>query len=181
MVTRLLNPNKLAAHLALGLLALPLGGCFTAAPTADGAEKAIVRTCLTPEDERRLADEVVQLVNLERAAADLPPVVAQPTLEKVAGDYACAMVSRGFFGHRDPLSGQGPAARVVSARYNFEAVGENLAAGQRTPAEVVRVWMDSPDHRAIILDPAWKDIGVAVRGGGEYGVYWVQEFGAPAR
>jgi uncharacterized protein YkwD len=169
----------------MGLVALPLGGCFTASTPAAGAEdaagKAIARVCLTPEDERRLADEVVQLVNLERAIADLPPVVAHASLERVAGEYACAMVSRGFFSHRDPVSGQGPAARVVSASYNFEAVGENLAAGQQTPAEVVRVWMESRDHRAIILDPAWKDIGVAVRSGGEFGIYWVQEFGDPAK
>lgn len=168
----------------IGVSALLSGGCFTNAPPTDDfsgvAKAAAPLPCDAPEDEARLADQILQLVNLERAAADLPPVVSNPRLDQVAGDFACTMIRGRFFGHRDPASNQGPAARAIAGRYSFEAVGENLAAGQETSREVMRVWMDSPRHRAIILDPKWKEIGLAVRFGGEYGVYWVQEFGQPA-
>jgi uncharacterized protein YkwD len=68
----------------------------------------------------------------------------------------------------------------MAERYLFYSIGENLAAGQQTPVEVMRVWLSSPSHREIILDPRWKEVGVAVRSGGEYGLYWVQEFADPA-
>jgi uncharacterized protein YkwD len=59
-------------------------------------------------------------------------------------------------------------------------VGENLAAGQPTPERAFTDWMNSPSHRDNILDPRFTELGVGVRFGGEYGVYWVQEFGLPA-
>lgn len=90
------------------------------------------------------------------------------------------MVSDAFFGHEDPRTGHGPGERAVAGRYAFYSVGENLAAGQESAAEAVKVWMESPAHRRIILDPKWTQVGIAVRTGGEYGIYWVQEFGDPA-
>ena len=127
-----------------------------------------------------MADQVLQLVNLERGASDLPPVVLDPALEKIAGEYACRMIDDEFFGHRDPVDDHGPGERAIAGRYPFYAVGENLAAGQETAAEVMKVWMESPSHRANILDERWTEVGVAVRVGGKHGIYWVQEFGDPA-
>jgi uncharacterized protein YkwD len=159
-------------------------GCFATDPIGAQAgvfdDAAASGKCLTPEDEERLADQVLQLVNLERAAADLPPVIRNSALSKMASDYACRMVEEGFFEHTDPMNGFGPGDRAIAADYYFYAIGENLAAGQSTPAEVMKVWMDSPSHRAIILDSKWSEIGVGVRTGGQYAIYWVQEFGAPA-
>jgi len=155
----------------LGLM--PLAGCF--APAESPAPH-----CLTSDDSGRMADHVLQLVNLERSEANLPPVVHNPSLERIASDYACQMVEEGFFDHRDPVTGHGPGERAVAGKYAFFAVGENLAAGQQTAAEVMKLWMESPSHRDNILDPRWKEVGVAVRAGGEYSIYWVQEFGAPA-
>jgi len=170
------------ALLAAGSLLMGTG-CFTAAPEGDsgnGGASASAK-CLTAEDAEKMADQVLQLVNLERGEAGLPPVVVEDTLEQLADDYACRMIEGGFFGHRDPVQNHGPGERAVAAKYSFFAVGENLAAGQDTPAEVMRVWMESPSHRAIILDRQWSEIGIAVRVGGTHGIYWVQEFGDPAR
>lgn len=160
-------------------------GCFsTVSPeeAGDGAspDREAAR-CISPEEAERMAEQVLELVNLERAQRDLQPVVASNELSKVAEDYACRMITEGFFGHRDPATGDGPSQRAISAKYTFFAIGENLAAGPRTSAEVMKVWMDSPSHRAIILDPTWRDLGIAVRTGGEYAIYWVQEFGDPAQ
>jgi uncharacterized protein YkwD len=90
------------------------------------------------------------------------------------------MIEGDFFGHHDPDTGRGPADRALAGKYAFYSVGENLAAGQETAADVMKVWMKSPTHREIILDPAWKEVGIAIRGGGEYSLYWVMEFGDPA-
>jgi len=171
---------KLTAACTLAFCA----GCFsTVSAEPDGAEAGGTSSssrCLAPDDADRLADQVLQLVNLERADEGLPPVVRNPALEKIADDYACRMITGDFFGHTDPADGYGPGDRAVVGKYAFYAVGENLAAGQQTPAEVMRVWMESPAHRDIILDEKWNDVGISVRQGGEYAIYWVQEFGAPA-
>ena len=156
-------------------------GCFSPAPADEASEKAAqVARCITPEDAERMADQVLQLVNLERAERALQPLLVSPTLTKIAGNYACRMVDGKFFGHRDPITGHGPAERAVTGKYAFYAVGENLAAGQESAAAAIKVWMDSELHRAMILDPTWKEIGIAVRSGGEHSIYWVQEFGDPA-
>ena len=165
---------------AVGVL-VAAGGCFT--PNADsdsGLFSAISAKCLSPDDADRLADQVLELVNLERAQLDLQPVVANSALAKIAEDYACRMIENGFFGHKDPINGRSALERAAAAKYMFYAIGENLAAGPESSGEVMKAWMESPSHREIILDPSWREIGIAVRTGGEYSIYWVQEFGDPA-
>jgi uncharacterized protein YkwD len=159
-------------------------GCYSAVssdeargPLPGGGEGA---RCVSPEDAARMADQVLQLVNLERAERNLQPVVLDERLAKIADNYACRMVTGGFFGHRDPVTGDGLAERAVAGKYTFYAIGENLAAGPETPAEVMKVWMESESHRDIILDPIWRELGIAVRANPEYSIYWVQEFGDPA-
>ncbi len=160
-------------------------GCFSEAPGANAGisdAKALgVARCLTAEDANGLADGVLQLINLERAEAGVAPVVTKPALQKIADNYACRMIEEGFFGHRDPVSGYGPGERAIIGKYSYYAVGENLAAGQETAADVVRVWMESSSHKAIILDERWTEIGIGVRLGGQYSIYWVQVFGDPAQ
>ena len=159
-------------------------GCFVppAADAQDGEASREYATspCVSPEDAERTADQVLELINLERAKESLQPVAMSETLTKIAADYACHMVDGAFFGHRDPVTGHGPAERAVAGKYRFFAIGENLAAGPDTAAEVMKLWMESESHRAVILDPSWREVGIALRSGGEHGTYWVQEFGDPA-
>ena len=167
----------------IGILGLTTG-CYTNSSSPGDQPESLLSEvqakCVTAEDADRMADQVLQLVNLERAAAGLTPVVVNSRLEQVASDYACLMIDEGFFGHLDPLTGRGPGERVMAGKYSFYVVGENLAAGQESAAEVMHVWMESPSHKAIILDQRWQHIGISVRLGGEHGIYWVQEFGDPA-
>ncbi len=136
--------------------------------------------CYVPDNEAELVEEVIRLVNEERAKHGLGPVTTNTTLASVAGGYACTMIAEEFFAHYHPDTGEGPGERATQAGYSYRAVGENLAAGQKTPSEVMRDWMNSTQgHRENILNPMWTHIGVAVRTGGPYGIYWVQEFGAP--
>ena len=159
----------------IGLCGLS-AGCFEPPPGSDGTSAK----CVATEDVDDLADQVLQLVNLERTEAGVAPVVQSDALSKLASDYACRMIDAGFFGHTDPDSGFGPGERAVAGKYLFWSVEENLAAGQATAANVMRVWMESESHRANILDHRWTEIGIAVRVGGEHSIYWVQEFGDPA-
>jgi uncharacterized protein YkwD len=124
--------------------------------------------------------QVLSLINIERARIGVGPLTVSEELTHAAEDYACIMAAEDFFDHTDPLTGDGPGDRAADAGYAFFAVGENLAAGQRTAAEAVEAWMDSPEHRDTLLSPQWKETGIGVRGGGTYGTYWVQEFGRPA-
>lgn len=159
-------------------------GCFSEPAPAEPQDAAAYSLesgkCITPQEAERMADQLLELVNLERAEQDLRPVAPAPRLKAIAEDYACRMVNAKFFGHRDPITGAGPAQRAIAGKYTFYAIGENLAAGPTSAAEVMKLWMESPSHRDIILDPTWTEVGLAVRNGGEYSVYWVQEFGDPA-
>lgn len=127
--------------------------------------------CVSAADAESLADHVLRLINIERF--DIGAVSVDDTLTAVAADYACTMIDDGFFGHGEANTEQGLAERVTRAGYDYEVVGENLAAGIRTAADIVDAWLDSPAHRDILLDPAFTHTGIAVRRGGEHGIYCV--------
>jgi uncharacterized protein YkwD len=88
------------------------------------------------------------------------------------------MAARDFFAHQCP-SGTQAWDRAVAAGYEYRKVAENIAAGQTSAAQVVEGWMNSPGHRANILDGELTQIGVGHATGGEYGTYWTQVFGIP--
>ncbi len=81
------------------------------------------------------------------------------------------MVARDFYAHTAP-DGSRPWDRAAAAGSRCRTVGENIACGQRSAAEVVRGWMNSPGHRANILRPEFTRIGVGLAGGGRAGTYW---------
>jgi uncharacterized protein YkwD len=158
-------------------------GCFsTNAPGEQlgDAEGSAATRCITPEESARMADQVLQLLNLERAERNLTPVSMNEKLTAIAEKYACQMITEKFFEHTDPVTGDGPSARAIEGKYAFYTVGENLAAGPETAADVMKAWMESDSHREVILGPTWQHVGIAIRSGGEYSTYWVQEFGDPA-
>lgn len=174
--------NRLLQIPIIGLLLLA-AGCYSADGEQNGVDtepgaKLFVECGAVPQGDD-LADQLLQLANLERAAAGLPPVVSNDRLMKAADGFACRMIEESFFDHYDPGTGHGPGDRAVASKYVFYSIGENLAAGQETAADVINLWMDSPTHRDILLDPDWKDTGIAVRAGSEDLLYWVMEFGDP--
>ncbi|MFE1802060.1 CAP domain-containing protein [Streptomyces sp. NPDC059517] len=132
---------------------------------------------LTPAGLARTAAEVLALTNAERAAAGLPPLAEDPLLTRAAQAHSADMVARAFYSHTAP-DGSEPWDRAAAAGSTRRTIGENIACGQRSPAEVVRGWMDSPGHRANILKPAFTHLGVGFAGGGSAGTYWTQLFGA---
>lgn len=125
---------------------------------------------------RQTAGEVVSLTNAERATAGLPPLAVDTLLTTAAQAHSDDMVARTFYSHTDPDGGQ-PWDRAAAAGSRRRTIGENIACGQRSPAEVVRGWMNSPGHRANILKPDFTHIGIGLAGGGKAGTYWTQLFG----
>ncbi|WP_028799601.1 sigma-70 family RNA polymerase sigma factor [Streptomyces sp. 142MFCol3.1] len=120
--------------------------------------------------------QVVALVNKERAAAGCGPLTEDPQLEDAAQAHSDDMAARNFFEHTNP-DGTDPGQRITAAGYRWSTYGENIAQGQQTPEAVMESWMNSPGHRANILNCSFKNIGVGVhRGSG--GPWWTQDFGA---
>jgi uncharacterized protein YkwD len=162
------------------LLAVASGCTSTASPELSDSDttrgKAI---CTIPETDQEIIEDVLVLINDLRAEAGVASLVPNETLIRVAESYACEMVEEDFFAHENPETGIGSGERLTSAGYIYWAMGENLAVAQTSAEEVVAAWMNSPRHRENILDPSWREVGMAVRTGGTYGWYWVQEFADP--
>jgi uncharacterized protein YkwD len=136
--------------------------------------------CFEPADGDDWRDEILRLVNVERERAGLLPITHNQTLEDQATQYACEMIYYDFVEHVNPFTGTSATDRAEEFGYDWLAFGENLAAGQPTPARAMADWMASTEgHRENILNPQFTELGVGVRTGGEYGTYWVQEFGCP--
>lgn len=131
---------------------------------------------LTPGELSRTVAEVVALTNAERARAGLAPLAADPPLARAAQAHCADMVARDFYAHTCP-DGSRPWDRAARAGSRQRAIGENIACGRRSPAEVVDGWMNSPGHRANILKADFTHIGVGFTGGGRAGTYWAQLFG----
>ncbi|MEU6146753.1 CAP domain-containing protein [Streptomyces sp. NPDC047081] len=139
---------------------------------------ALWATPFSPAALARTAAEVVDFTNRERArAAGLPPLAVDPLLTTAAQAHSADMVARAFYSHTSPEGSQ-PWDRAAAAGSTRRSIGENIACGQRSPAEVVEGWMNSPGHRANILKPDFTHIGIGFAGGGQAGTYWTQLFGA---
>ncbi len=124
--------------------------------------------------------EILLLVNRERSSRGLGTLVRNPLLEDQATQYACELIHYNFFAHKNPATESSLPDRAAEFGYNYLVIGENLAAGQSTPQQTMQDWMDSPGHAANILDARFTEVGIGVRAGGDYGFYWVQEFGLPS-
>ncbi|MFI6035945.1 CAP domain-containing protein [Streptomyces sp. NPDC051315] len=145
--------------------------------TGDTYWTALWASPLTPAGLARTEADVVHLTNGERARAGLRPLGVDPLLATVARAHSADMVARRFYSHTSP-EGSRPWDRAAAAGSTRRTIGENIACGQRSPAEVVEDWMNSPGHRANILKPDFTHIGVGFAGGGPAGTYWTQLFGA---
>ncbi|WP_329204317.1 sigma-70 family RNA polymerase sigma factor [Streptomyces sp. NBC_00683] len=122
------------------------------------------------------AEEVTALVNAERAKEGCAAVRSNSKLATAASRHSADMVSRDYFSHTSP-DGSDPGDRITAAGYRWSTYGENIAKGQSTPASVMDSWMNSPGHRANILNCAFKEIGVG-RVDSSGGPVWTQNFGA---
>jgi uncharacterized protein YkwD len=133
-----------------------------------------------PASSGGVTTQVVTLTNAERAKAGCGPLTVDATLTAVAQAHSQDMATHDYFDHNGQ-DGRTPFDRMTAAGYRYSTAAENIAAGQRTPQDVMTAWMNSPGHRANILNCSLKEIGVGYATGSssQYGVYWTQDFGTP--
>jgi uncharacterized YkwD family protein len=105
------------------------------------------------------AQQVIELTNKERARAGLPALKVDAQLSDVAQKKSQDMQQNHYFSHTSPTYGS-PFDMMRDFGVTYKAAGENIAKGQRTPQEVVAAWMNSPGHRANILNRQFTHIGV---------------------
>jgi uncharacterized protein YkwD len=172
----------LIALLIASALSLPAGQGLAQALTYTGCGGVASPPTYNPAYEQTL----VELVNSERAAnGNLPPLKRSDSLDQAARYHAIDMAQDGYFEH-DTYDRNASHQlvyvcdtwqRLGSYYPNANAMGENIASGQDTPADVMEDWMNSSGHRANILSTNSREIGVGYSPGGIYGTSWVQDFG----
>lgn len=120
-------------------------------------------------------EEVLKLTNQERQNAGLSPCAGNDAnLNRSAKAKSEDMATQNYFSHESPTYGD-PFAMMRNFGVQYQSAGENIAKGQPTPQEVVTAWMNSPGHRANIMNGSYTHLGVG------YVVknnvpYWTQQF-----
>ena len=130
------------------------------------------------DDVQSFENEVIRLVNSERAKNGLPALKANWQVSRVARYKSQDMIDRNYFSHTSPTYGS-PFRMLESFGITFSAAGENIAMGQRTPSEVMNAWMNSPGHRNNILSTSFTEIGVGLAKSANGRYYWTQMFIKP--
>lgn len=160
-------------------LTLALGGCGGGgvadqisgggAPVPGGGGAA----AMSP-GEQAFADEVLRLVNVERTSRGISPLLWDDSAARAAFAHSSDMTQRGYFSHTSP-EGQNTGDRLAAAQAgSWSAWGENIAQGQRSPAQVMGAWMNSQGHRDNILRTIFTHLGVGVYAPNS--VWWTQVF-----
>lgn len=119
------------------------------------------------------ANEILTLVNNERSKQGLKPLTLSAKLTEVATEKAKDMAVNNYFSHTSPTYGS-PFDMMKKFGVSYKSAGENIAAGQKTPAEVMQAWLNSSGHRANILNSSYTELGVGYYKGSK--TYWVQQF-----
>ena len=126
----------------------------------------------TDASVRACEQEVVRLVNAERAKHGLAALTEDWELSRVARYKSQDMHDNRYFAHNSPTYGT-PFRMLRAFGLSYRTAGENIAMGYAAPAAVVAGWMNSEGHRANILSSAYTKIGVGYVADGHY---WTQQF-----
>lgn len=125
---------------------------------------------------------LVDLANEDREDNDLSPLTPNPVLAEAAERKAEHMAEHGYFAHESP-DGVTPWDWFIEVGYQFTHAGENLAVNFVDSEDVEEAWMNSPGHRANILNGSFTEVGIATAKGefeGRDTIFVVQMFGRPA-
>lgn len=127
---------------------------------------------IAENEQKSVEEEVVRLVNVERAKQGLSPLSIDWELARVAKYKSQDMHDRNYFSHTSPTYGS-PFDMIKNFGISYKAAGENIAKGQKSAAQVVQAWMNSQGHRANIMSTSYTHIGVGYVADGHY---WTQMF-----
>lgn len=138
-----------------------------------------------PGDPAAVSARALQLVNAARAKprkcgrtafAAAPALLLAPLLERAALVHAKDMATHDRFEHIGS-DGSRPADRATRAGYSWRNIAENIALGEAEVEHVIEGWLESPGHCANIMDPRYKEMGIAYFVDDEADIYWAQVFG----
>jgi uncharacterized protein YkwD len=121
-----------------------------------------------------LEQQMLQLVNKERTAQGLAPLLWEPSLLGAARSHSQDMLARGYFSHYS-LEGKTVSDRLRHSKARFLVAGEDLALAQTIPMAHEGL-MNSPGHRANILNKSYGRIAIGVQDGGIHGLMITQVF-----
>jgi uncharacterized protein YkwD len=127
------------------------------------------------------ADTIISLTNSSRASENLSQLQISPLLTRAAQAKADDMLARQYFSHNTP-DGKAPWTFIQATGYNYITAGENLAVDFTEAESVEQAWMQSPGHRANILNKNFEQIGIGIARGvfqGHDSTIVVQMFGTP--
>ncbi|EPD53990.1 CAP domain-containing protein [Paenisporosarcina sp. FSL H8-0542] len=119
-----------------------------------------------------IEQQVLTLTNQERAKEGLKPLATDAALMDSARAKSADMSKNNYFSHTSPTMGS-PFDQMKAKGIQYKAAAENIAMGQKTAAEVVKGWMESPGHRANIMNGTYTHIGIGYDANGNY---WTQQF-----
>lgn len=179
--TTVTEPAKVATPAATTPTAKPVSSAAPVAPTYKVYGTAISRPVnIVPANTieaaklkaQNLSFDVLDLVNAERAKAGLVPLTMTKDLMDVALLRSKEIPKR--FSHTRPDNTRYFTAMTMQGTVREE----NIAAGQTTAEAVVKAWMAAPNSKEIILNPAFRELGVGYfeTVGASYNCYWVQIF-----
>ncbi|KPQ06583.1 MAG: Cysteine-rich secretory protein family [Rhodobacteraceae bacterium HLUCCA12] len=151
-------------------------GLIALAVMSLGAASAMACSVPATADDMRAA--AVTAINAARRDTGSRALAYSADLQDAAQDHACALARRGRISHRG-LFGTGLRTRLWWAGYRAALAVENLAAGQSSANAVVAAWMGSPGHRANLLTPGLRAIGLGLAQDGGGRIYWVMIGAAP--
>ena len=127
---------------------------------------------ISENEQQAVEEQVVSLVNKERAKEGLAPLTIDWELARVAKYKSQDMHDKKYFSHTSPTYGS-PFDMMKNFGISYKSAGENIAKGQTSAAQVMEAWMNSSGHRANIMDAKFTHIGV---GYVKDGNYWTQMF-----
>lgn len=167
----------LLGHRALGLMSALLltVKLFTIAAVTYGPVPEAYSSAIT-------SDTIVELTNRSRLLYGLPALSENQVLARAAQAKADDMLAKGYFSHNTP-DGKTPWDFVKAAGYRYLSAGENLAVNFTEAEKVDAAWMNSPGHRANIVNKTFEEIGIGIASGtyqGRLTTFVVQMFGTPA-
>jgi uncharacterized protein YkwD len=157
-----------SAELRIPCLWNPFGGCSFSFVSPEYAAKPVQK--LDPE-------AALAAINAFRAENGLAPLVLDERLSRAAAMQSEAQAGRSWIGHSGP-DGSTPKARALRAGFHAKIASENVASGQKSFADVLSFWKDSPGHRTNLLRPNVTACGVAMAKTQSGRPYWTLVLGA---